>query len=227
MKRLIALLISAAFIFGVSCSNSNENTSDNQTSAIDYSTMEVVRVENDRIIYDSIEDLEANSDLIVIGTFVEDTKTEYKYGYTAGIEQQVMINATSTNIISIDKVIIGDAKVSDTITVAQRYGIEESSGNLITFSDLTPMRKGDQWIFFLSYGESTGYYWCTSDYSSRFPVPSGQSATLSRSVNANTEAQLVSEIEKMTHEDFGVYSDVAPMKDLYYDVITHYDCTLQ
>lgn len=225
MKKLIALLVSVAFIFCVSCSNSNESTSDNQTSAIDYSTMEVVRWEADGLFCYDYEQLEELSDIAVIGTFTQDSTTECIMNYDEAFGKDVLTFIYSYNKIKVEKVLKGNVNVGDEITAIQACGIHNDK--LVTFSDMEPMAKGDQWIFFLIYDETYGGYWCTSDYSSRFPVPSGQSATLSRSVNANTEAQLVSEIEKMTHEDFGVYSDVAPMKDLYYDVITHYDCTLQ
>lgn len=36
---------------------------------------------------------------------------------------------------------------------------------------MTPMNKGEQWIFFLSYDEINETYWCTGDYTGRHPVP--------------------------------------------------------
>lgn len=119
----------------------------------------------------------------------------------------------------------GDVNVGDEITVFQNCGINDNQ--LVTFSEMKPMEKGDQWIFFMFYDSEKEGYWCIGDYTSRFPVPQSQTATLSRSADAASGNQLAANVEKMTNNDFGVYADVFPARELYCDLIAHYDCTMQ
>lgn len=236
MKKLFALIISSMLIFTASCSEKstdsssestpkNDNASSSSIAPIDYDSLEVVRWEADCIFCNDLEDLEKYSEIAVIGTFIEDSTTICDFDKINGFEQEVLTNIYSYNTIKVEKVLKGDVNVGDEITAIQDCGIHD--GKLVTFSDMEPMKKGDRWIFFLVSDSTYGGYWCVGDYSSRFPVPETQTATLSRTVTADSKAQLEGEIEKMTNEDFGVYDDVSPMRELYYDVITHYDCTLQ
>ncbi len=236
MKKLFALLISSMMILGASCSEKStdsssesaqktDSASNSSTAAIDYDSLEVVRWESDHITYDYIEELDKYSDIAVIGTFTKNSTTVSDFDKINGFEQEVLTNIYSYNTVKVEKVLKGDVNVGDEITVIQDCGIHD--GKLVTFSDMKPMKKGDQWIFFLRYDSTYEGHWCMGDYYGRFPVPEAQTATLSRTVTADSKAQLEGEIEKMTNEDFGVYDDVSPMRELYYDVITHYDCTLQ
>ncbi|MBQ7131126.1 MAG: hypothetical protein IJO29_01005 [Oscillospiraceae bacterium] len=236
MKKLFALIISSMLIFGASCSEKStdsssesapktDSASSSSIAPIDYDSLEVVRWESDRITYDNIDELDRYGDIAVIGTFTDNSTTVSDFDKINGFEQEVLTNIYSYNTIKVEKVLKGDVNVGDEITAIQDCGIHD--GKLVTFSDMEPMKKGDQWIFFLSYDSTYEGYWCMGDYNGRFPVPKTQTATLSRTVTADSKAQLEGEIEKMTNEDFGVYDDVSPMRELYYDVITHYDCTLQ
>lgn len=38
---------------------------------------------------------------------------------------------------------------------------------------MTPMKKGEEWIFFLYYDAVNDTYWCAGDYSGRYPLPEG------------------------------------------------------
>ena len=131
---------------------------------------EIVKMEAERSIYYFIDDLEAATDIIVIGEFIEEDTQKAKYQYETDDVHMFLTHIYSTNVIEIKKVLKGKVE-SDTIKVSQSYGIEEDTGRLITFSELTPMKKGESWIFFLRYNEENETYWCVGDYSGRYPLP--------------------------------------------------------
>lgn len=134
---------------------------------------EIVKMEAERSIYYFIDDLEAATDIIVIGEFIEEDTQKAKYQYETDDVHMFLTDIYSTNVIEIKKVLKGKVE-SDTIKVSQSYGIEEDTGRLITFSELTPMKKGESWIFFLRYNEENETYWCVGDYSGRYPVPNDE-----------------------------------------------------
>jgi hypothetical protein len=125
--------------------------------------MEIVNTSSDRDIYYSLAELEEASDLIVIGKFTDNAEQELEY---SGVS---LINATSTNTISVSKVLKGEAP--DKITLSQRYGVLKEENKLVTFSGMTPMNMNEEWIFFLYYDEMNKTYWCSGDYTGRYPLP--------------------------------------------------------
>ncbi len=171
MKKTIALIASTAMLLtaaaGCGIKNNDEKNSKPETSDI-----EVVHMEVDRIIYSDASKLAESADLIVIGEFIKDSEQELKYEFDPYFGKEVFSDVTSTNEISIKKVLKGSVD-SDTIKMSQRYGIDRTN-RLITFSDMTPMEKGDQWIFFLIYDEPNDMYWASGDYTGRYPVPNDE-----------------------------------------------------
>ncbi len=215
-------------IFTVSCSEKDDNSLVSQVGAssqLDLTESELIRWEADKNICYDYKQLENDSEVIIIGTVIDDMKTEHTMGSSNGIEDEVLIYISSTSTVRIDKVLKGDLKVGDEITVSQDCG--QYKDQFVTFSDMEPLIKGDQWIFCLCTVDGKDEYFFAGDYSSRFPVPDSQTASLSRSADTDSKALLQNKIDKMTNEDFGVYEDISPMKDVYLDVITNYDCTLQ
>lgn len=230
MKKIIALMLCAVALFLAACSAKDESStgssSDNsQTASIDFDSLEVVNWESDHIMCNSVAELDNYSDIAVIDTITDDIESVSEYDDVNGFDQKVLVNIYSYTTVKVDKVLKGDVNVGDEITVFQNCGVDNNK--LVTFSEMKPMEKGDQWIFFLSYDSERQGYWCVGDYTSRFPVPQSQIATLSLSNNADSDAELENDVNKMTNDDFGVYGNVDPAKELYCDLITHYDCTLQ
>lgn len=135
------------------------------SSPVKYPTedMEIVKVQNSRTLYYSLFELEEASDLIVIGKFTDNAEQELEY---SGVS---LTNATSTNTISVSKVLKGEAP--DRITLSQRYGVLAEENKLVTFSGMTPMNMNEEWIFFLYYDETNDTYWCSGDYTGRYPLP--------------------------------------------------------
>lgn len=141
-------------------------------SSIDKSEPEVIRVEGDRIVYSDLKSLTAASELIVIGEYADDTEQNLKYEYSEGYKKDVLMDAVSTNTIHVKKILKGSPDKKE-LKISQRYGTEEERNALVTFSSMTPMKKGEEWIFFLYYDAVNDTYWCAGDYSGRYPLPEG------------------------------------------------------
>lgn len=139
---------------------SEEGTEYPKTAPTEYKT--VKKVDEDRVIYYDINDLSEASDLIVIGEFCEDTCQNCDAPGTFAAD------AVSSNVINVRKVLKGEA--AETVKISQKYCIS-TDGELLTFSELTPMKKGDTWLFFLSYDAQNDTYWCAGDFTGRYPLP--------------------------------------------------------
>ncbi|MDE7229392.1 MAG: hypothetical protein K2N56_02825 [Oscillospiraceae bacterium] len=143
----------------------------------DFSGIELLKWgEADRWVYDDLETLEKASDLVVVGTFIEDPVQDLDYHYEEFFGKEIIGNVHSENTIEVLRVIKGDISVGDPVIVSQGYAVND--GKLITMSDLTPMVKGDTWVFFLSTANDCGYYWCEGDSDGRYPVSTVQNQSL-------------------------------------------------
>ena len=162
MKRLIIPVIIIVMLMP-GCSTA---------SSIDKSEPEVIRVEGDRIVYSDLKSLTAASELIVIGEYADDTEQNLKYEYSERYKKDVLMDAVSTNTIHVKKILKGSPDKKE-LKISQRYGTEEERNALVTFSSMTPMKKGEEWIFFLYYDAVNDTYWCAGDYSGRYPLPEG------------------------------------------------------
>ena len=160
MKRLIIPVIIIVMLMP-GCSTA---------SSIDKSEPEVIRVEGDRVIYSDLRELIAASDLIVIGEYADESKQDLKYEYNERYKKDVLVDAVSTNTVQVERILKGDPDKKE-LKLSQRYGLEEDRNTLVTFSSMTPMKKGERWIFFLYYDDVNDTYWCAGDYSGRYPLP--------------------------------------------------------
>ncbi len=204
-KALCVNIIALSALAVVGCSS---NYSDEVLNAPALSIVEV-----DRVIYNDLESLLAASDLVVIGKFIQNDEQTLEYEYSEEYGKNIVVGATSTNVIQIEKLLAGETS-EETLTISQSYGLDEEANNFITFSNMTSMKKGDEWIFFLYYDDINDTYWCAGDYTGRYPVPA--------------EGKTVYEKDDITTAEFGVYYDVSLVNvDLYNDIISTFDCTVE
>lgn len=175
---------------------------------------EVVRMETDRIVYRNISELTDAAELIVIGEYAKETEQTLKY------EAGIFTDAVSENVISVKKVLKGELP-DKPIKISQRYGILEDQNQLVTFSNMTPMEKGAEWIFFLYYDEIGGTYWCAGDYTGRYPVPDEKLRRLCARLGDEPEFSLAQELEA---SDFGIYENHINLA-LYRDILERFDCS--
>ena len=155
-------------------------------------------------IYTNLEQLENESDVIVVGTFKEDAKQEEVYTYEEAFEKDILLFVKSQNNIEISKVIKGDLQVENEITILQAYGVVDNQ--LITYSKLTPMLKGDTWIFFLKKNEDETYT-CIGDCGGRYPIK-------------NTKYK---KIALTDNEDLGVYDKSDFNEEVYNEILEKYE----
>lgn len=164
--------------------------------------------ESNRMVFGDLEQLEKHSDIIVVGTFNKDSEQEEIYQYDGHFEKDVLATVISTNSIEVSKVIKGDVNVGDTVPITQDYGVIDNQ--LVTTSELTPMLKGDTWIFFLSENTSeirAGKYSCTGDNDGRYPLKNFSYRRIALTDN----------------EDLGVYNKEDFREDIYSEILEKYD----
>lgn len=125
--------------------------------------------------------LEKASDIIVSGIFADDARQSsdpdnYSEYYEIG-------SLSSYNKLKIDKVIKGDGNIAqgDEIIIRQSYEIR--GGKLVSESGLTPMIKGDRWVYCLSKSEDGCFYETAGDSDSRYPLDDSQNRELSFAQN--------------------------------------------
>ncbi len=119
--------------------------------------------------YDDYNTLFEDSDLVVSGSFIDDAIKETTRQYDITDCRYKEYKGFSHNTFKIDKVYKGSAE-SDTITIRQENFIDEENQRIITYSELTPMIKGDKWLYFLKKGGDEGTYFLRGDYSCRYPL---------------------------------------------------------
>lgn len=151
-----------------------------------------------RLHYDTLLSLEDISDVAVIGRFLDDSVQEIDY------QNGVVSDLTSFNTIEITKVLSGDVNVGDHLRIAQAYGVLDD--RLISFSKLTPMQKGDEWIFFLRLSSVGEIYWCAGDTDGRYPIK-----------NSSNEIMPLAESPEL-----GVYNEADFNKTIYNELVEKY-----
>lgn len=155
---------------------------------------EVVRVMTDFNIYSDFKDLEENSDLVVIGHFIEDA---------------VEKSNACTNAFEITRVLKGSTE-NGVISIYQRYTVSKSSKRIIAYSALTPMEKESEWICFLKCSDPEEMlYYHAGDTMGRYPFQEIDQDKL-----MNGEYSL---------KDIGVYEAKDFRYDIYSELVKAYD----
>ena len=121
----------------------------------------------DREVFDLYNTLERRSDLVVCGTFTDDAHQSFDPTYSRDLVDHSR-NTQSYNKFRIDKIIKGNNTVNegDEIIISQSYAVYDDE--LLTYSGLTPMLKGDKWFYFLIKNENTDTYRATGDTDGRY-----------------------------------------------------------
>jgi hypothetical protein len=100
-----------------------------------------------------------DSGLVVIGEFVGESHGGFRHKYVEELGEYSGGFPWSFNQLRIIEVLQGDIEVGEIITVSGKYVINRERGSLSIFDcDLTPMRKGDRWIFFIGLFENAVEY---------------------------------------------------------------------
>lgn len=211
MKKIITII--AAFVTCAAltaCGSTPKNSDGSSVSqkADMFSGLKLKQVGiTDRIVFYTLDELEEFSHIAVVGKFIGDADQEVKYEYEPTFEKEIITDITSTNTIEVTKVLMGDVNVGDKLSIDQRYGVVD--GELITFSKLTPMQKGDEWVFFLRKRSKSDHYICSADYDSRFPTKNSAS---------NNDIMPLAE-----GAELGVYNEADFNNYIYEEIVEKYD----
>lgn len=208
MKKIIAAFAACAAL--TACGSTPKKTDGSSVSqkTAAFSELKLKQAGiTDRVVFYTLDELEEFSHIAVVGKFIGDAEQEVKYEYEPTFEKEIINDITSTNTIEVTKVLMGDVNVGDKLSIDQRYGVVD--GELITFSKLMPMQKGDEWAFFLRKRASSNHYICSADYDSCFPTKNSAS---------NNEIMPLAESAKL-----GVYNETDFNEDIYKEIVEKYD----
>ncbi len=117
----------------------------------------------------TFEDLAEKSSAVVVGTFVDDARQNVPL--TGMIKYSEM---ESYNKLCIDKVFKGEVKVGEEIVISDNYCVNEGKLFFMGSLALTPMIKGEQWVYFLDKSGDGDYYDCLGCTDGRYPVPGSE-----------------------------------------------------
>ena len=190
-KRSIAILLSVVLLLTIAFTGCTENEiSVVNKQGNDTEIRRVVSGLSERISYSTLQELLEQSDywgsnnpkesgpcLVVIGELIDETKSGFEYD-----EELVKLgfdgrsDAAAYNQLRVTEVFQGNIKVGDIIPIVQSYAYEELRDggggiSLVSFDDMTPMNKGDRWIYFLRYKEYANAYGSIGLSDGRYPVP--------------------------------------------------------
>lgn len=210
MKKIILItVICSLCAMLTACSNVTESSgcSSAEESSNMFADIKCIRGGGglaDRVVFNDLDSLENEVDVIVVGEFIADSEQDVSSDYDEGFEKNIVTWVTSYNTIEVKKVLKGDVSVGDNLKIGQYYAVVD--GDLITFSNLTPMQKGDKWLFFLK-GYEEGDYWCFGDSDARYPVPNTENAPMPFTDDHN----------------LGVYDEQDFNRGIYNEILEKYD----
>lgn len=206
MKKIISVIAAlAACVSLTACGGTTE--------APDiYSELELARTGcMDRIVPESLEELESYCDAVVVGEYVDDSVSDITYEYRAFFDKEIVTDIRSYNTIEVKQVLKGDVNVSDKLKTLQLSGVVDEK--FYSFCELTPMIKGDEWIFFLA-KDDNDVYWVMCDSDGRYPTIS--SAENNRRVTFKNAA--VSDSYQL-----GVFDKESFNQSIYDEIVEKYD----
>lgn len=154
---------------------------------------------------ESYDELAAKSDLIVAGTFIDviHQTQDFEEIFHSGD------NCVSYNSLEVDKVLKGNVEEKDILTICQNSSISAGTDIVYNFfvgDQLSPMLKGDKWIYFLKKDEN-GIYSPVNGPQGRYPLPGYTNTFI-------TCDGIVATVDK-----FGAHANAAPARDEIYDTL--------
>lgn len=152
------------------------------------------------------DELAAKSDLIVMGTFIDTIHqtSDSEKVLCVGDDHLMM----SYNWLRVESVLKGDVEEGSVLTIGQNSTINSANGNddrynVYTCDQLSPMLKGDKWIYFLKM-EENGAFSPVNGPQGRYPLPNSANTLItSDGVTANVDR-------------FGTYKNAAPAREEIY-----------
>ena len=164
----------------------------------------VVRLDSDRAVPASAEQLEEYSTAIIVGTISEQLNT---------VREPSGLGMTYYQV-EVESVLYGTLEENETaIRIWQPWWISMDGSQIETFSDLKPLQVGNRRIFALSYSETNGTYAISCDSDGCMPVPT--SDLLNESLSDP-------EVLKVMEEEYNLYDGEDIRYGYYRDVLLRY-----
>lgn len=205
MKKITAIFCTFALCASLTACSSAPESKKNR-----FEGLSLVRSHMDYISFvQDFSDIEKFSDFIVVGEFIDDSTVCYeRYQHDDRSDKDLLVEIVSSCPMKITKVLYGDAAVGDVVDVIQHEGIHND--RFVTLSPLTPMQKGDEWVFCLSYSKTDNYegYRCIGNSWGRYPT---------KNVGSN-EIMCFS-----NYPEFGVYEKGDFNEEFYNELVEKYD----
>ena len=144
-------------------------------------------------------ELAYGSDLIVVGTFVDDARQNQPL--TGKLDMEGMtFRGRSFNKLRVDEVYKGNVVVGTEIVISDSYFVNDGKLMYISSYTSSPMIKGDKWVYFLNKGYEV--YSSVMAYCGRSPVPGVENSALSDNVSGMPgDVMRYPDIKKMLEKD--------------------------
>ncbi len=155
---------------------------------------------------ESYKELAKKSDLIVSGTFIDVIHQTSDSEKILGVGSDT--GMMSYNWFEVEGVIKGDISAGSVLTIGQNSTINSANGNddnynVYTCDQLSPMLKGDKWVYFLKL-EDDGTFSPVNGPQGRYPLSS------------YTNRLISSDGENPNVDEFGTYENAAPAREQIY-----------
>lgn len=174
------------------------NNTEKLTYAFTTSGAHYERWDDESYYAKDFDELAAKSDLIVAGQFVDlphqaqDPQKIHVSGHdSVRVGNGIVIDETDItgpmedacmfNYLRVGRVLKGDVKADDYLLINQETSINTNGNDyyiVFAYDRLTPMLKGDEWIYFLQETED-GYYIPVNGAQGRYPMPNNNNVDFS------------------------------------------------
>ncbi len=205
MKKIISIITALVLCASLTACNTSDGNEKSRFEGMKFSRTAAEGIKLARTFDDVIE----LSDFIVVGEFIGDSEVVWEYQlHSNKFNKDVTVDVVSHCPMKITKVLYGDANEGDIVNVLQAEGV--CGEVFMTRSLLTPMQKGDEWIFCLSRAKSHDLdgYWCVGESDGRYPSQNSDS----------NEIMCFSD-----HPELGVYEESDFNKEFYDQLKAKFD----
>lgn len=159
----------------------------------------------ERVPYNGFDKLAWDSELIVLGTFVDDARQDQPVTGSITYDPDRIFNGESFNKLRIDAVYKGDAEIGSEIVIKDSYYVNDGKLMYVSGISSTPMIKGGQWVYFLNKvsPEYGNYYYSTGGYDGRFPMPENENTFIlaDRKLHPLPDERIYPDVKKMLDSD--------------------------
>ena len=165
----------------------------------------VVRLDVDRLVPGSAEQLEDYSSVIIVGTVTEQLDSVR--------EEPSGLGMTYYNV-EVEQVLYGAPEDNETtVKIWQSWWLSKDRTQIETFSELEPLEVGDRRILALNYSDAKGCYSISCDSDGCMPVPD---VDILKNLDSGTDA-----LESMK-DSYGAYEEKSVRLGYYRDVLLRY-----